>query len=258
MEKYLKIFFDAEFTGLSKNTDILSLACITDNNDIFYWERSSIGTEMCVNKMIKNMNPMLPIEEKENNINFIRNNVIGNFILNSLDNVEKDKNTVSYINSQSKTFNMYKKSNLDVEVSMKFIYWLLDIKDKYKADKIVFCSDVGHYDFVLLIDLITNGGSALNLPDWVLPYSLDYIHNLSINNDYSNAFNISREEIFCRHKGLTKEQIPEYVKNSLYNDEFLPTVYPITESTERKHNALWDAFILKEIWDWTPNSDFEF
>ena len=34
----MNIFFDTEFTGLQKDTDLISIGLISENNDVFYAE----------------------------------------------------------------------------------------------------------------------------------------------------------------------------------------------------------------------------
>ena len=43
----MKIFFDEEFTGLTKDNDLISVGLISENNDIFYAEFSDYDINKC-------------------------------------------------------------------------------------------------------------------------------------------------------------------------------------------------------------------
>ena len=88
-------------------------------------------------------------------------------------------------------------------------------------DDVQFVSDVCHYDFVKLINLF---GSALGLPDGVSPCCHD------INQDIASYYTITDVEAF----DMSREGIL---------DDFNKC---ITLGT--KHNALYDARVIKEIY----------
>ena len=94
-------------------------------------------------------------------------------------------------------------------------------------DTIQFVSDVCHYDFVLLIDLITNGGTALDLPETISAVCHD------INQDIANQFRV------CDAKGFDMSR--EQIMNELCGSEDVVT--------GDKHNSLYDAETIKAIWD---------
>jgi len=102
-------------------------------------------------------------------------------------------------------------------VRMKLLEWL----DSFE-DKIQFVSDVCHYDMVLLIDLLA--GNALNLPDYISPVCHD------INQDIAYLLNITDQEAF----NLNREKLAGITNN-------------VT-----KHNALFDAEVIKAIHDKLP------
>ena len=88
-------------------------------------------------------------------------------------------------------------------------------------DTIQFVSDVCHYDFVLLIDLLA--GSALNLPSTIAPVCHDICYDISrqLSISLQEAFNLSRESLL---------------------EQFNLTV------EGQKHHALYDAQVIKAIY----------
>lgn len=90
-------------------------------------------------------------------------------------------------------------------------------------DNIQFVSDVCHYDMVLLIDLLY--GSAMMMPPWINPCCHDISQDLAMILDISekDAFDMSREQLLTnRNIDLPKGQ---------------------------KHNSLYDAEVIKAIYD---------
>lgn len=89
-------------------------------------------------------------------------------------------------------------------------------------DSVQFVSDVCHYDFVLLIDLF---GTAFDLPENVSASCHD------INQDISCHYSISEREAFDKSR---EEIVMELCGN---------------EIPGRKHNALYDARVIKAIYE---------
>lgn len=91
-------------------------------------------------------------------------------------------------------------------------------------DEIQFVSDVCHYDFVLLIDLITNGRTALDLPDNISAVCHD------INQDIAACYEISDWEAFNKNREQILDEVTGY--------------YVVGD----KHNSLYDAEVIRAIW----------
>ncbi|WP_143322983.1 3'-5' exoribonuclease [Clostridium sp. HBUAS56010] len=92
-------------------------------------------------------------------------------------------------------------------------------------------SDVCHYDMVLLIDLFSN---AWGLPKQICPGCYD------INQDIAKKYNITLKEAFDK----SREEIlhDHYRENKVIGD---------------KHNALYDAKVIREIYQIVNNVDFD-
>ena len=108
------------------------------------------------------------------------------------------------------------------------IHWISSALKKWlqQFGTIKFVSDVCHYDFVLLIDLLTNGGTALDLPENISAVCHD------LNMDIARHFHVSDREAF----DMSREQI----MNDLCGPEDIVT--------GNKHNSLYDAEVIRAIW----------
>ena len=177
----MKIFFDSEFTGLHKDTTLISIGMVAENEDSFYAEFDDYN--------------------KEQLNDWLEENVIANLSKNQED-LETFANTV--------------------QKGGRFVVWhsLMAWLDKF--DEIEFISDVCHYDFVLLIDLICR--DAISMPKNISPICHD------INYDIASWFNISDEEAFNKNR----EDILEYFNIMIDGS---------------KHNAIYDAKVIAAIYN---------
>lgn len=180
------LFFDTEFTGLHKDTTLISIGIVDEDNNTFYAEFTDYNKSQ-VNDWIKT-------------------NVISKLQYGGKYTYGKCDRNISM--SGNKT-----------DVNIALFDWLS------KYDEIQFVSDVCHYDFVLLIDLISNGGTAFDIPNTISPACHD------INQDIANYYNIKEWEAF----NINRERIA-----SIYDEN-------------AKHNALWDAKIIKAIYERITN-----
>lgn len=183
-----KIFFDTEFTGLHKNTTLVSIGLVSDEGEKFYAELTDFNESQCDD--------------------WIKQNVLKNLILSGNDDMAKefgeDNMTITVLGS---------KENVREELRE----WLANF-----GDNIQFVSDVCHYDFVLLIDLF---GTAFDLPSIVSASCHD------INQDIAKHYGISEKDAFDK----SREDIVMELRGK-----------PICG---RKHNALYDAEVIKAIYE---------
>ena len=201
-----RIYFDTEFTELSKNCDLISIGCVIKENSslkYFYAE-------------IKNINV-----SKQSY--WIRENVIKNCLFlgkNDYSGIKKHLNEIDNIEYCFGTF---------TEVRKALKQWIIDNRGN---EKVQFVSDVSSYDFVLLVDLLTNHGTALDLPEYIVSdcYNISQtIADTLFNKDLGDAFDVTREQYLTKHD----------------EDEFC--LYNIIKNP--KHNALWDAYVISKIGD---------
>ena len=140
----MKVFFDTEFTGLHKNTSLISIGCVSEKKDVFYAEL---------------------VDFNKNEVDdWLKSNVFSQTI-----RVDSEgKLTKSDAKREGEISNYTDKSLFCVgncmTVRNELMQWFDSIREE---NPIEFVSDVCHYDMVLLIDLLTNGGSALQLPEWI-------------------------------------------------------------------------------------------
>lgn len=182
----MNIYFDTEFTGLHKDTTLISIGLITDTENIFYAEFSDYDKTQCDDWIQQN----------------VINNLYGETKIKQLE--ETEFNTYVYGNKQ--------------QIAEQLKIWL----EQFKEEEIQFVSDVCHYDFVLLIDLF---GTAFDLPKYISPYCHDINQDIAayLYIDDSDAFNLNREDFL-----MDSNCIIDYNK---------------------KHNSLFDAYVIKEIYE---------
>ena len=177
------LYFDTEFTGLKKDAELISIGIVDESGRTFYAEIN----DFCMSSVAHNP--------------WIQDNVIANLIFNDkFEVIEEDSLSVSMKGTKS-------------QVSNQLIRWIGE-------RNVQFVSDCNSYDHVLLIDLITVGRSALEMPSNISPYCHD------INQDIARFYKVDNVEAF-----------------NMNREELAGT------KADRKHNALKDAFDIKNIYD---------
>ena len=180
----MKLFFDMEFTGLHKNTTPISIGIVSEDGKKFYAEFTDYDESQCDD--------------------WIKENVTSELLYDTEKWYEGIADRQIQDNKQA--------------ISHTLKDWL------QQFDEIQFVSDVCHYDFVLLIDLLTTGGTALDLTDNISAVCHD------INQDIATYFWVSDREAF----DMNREEILDRL-----------TGYHVVG---KKHNSLYDAEIIKEIY----------
>ena len=183
----MNIYFDCEFTGLQKDTTLISIGLIAEDGRKFYAELNDYDKTQ-VNEWIQdNVVANLSYNEKEHYM--------------PKESIEKCK---SYACKSDKS-----------HVGRLLGIWL------GQFDKIQFVSDVSHYDFVLLVDLLA--GHAFNLPENVSPSCHD------INQDIAAHY-----------------MVPDWFAFDMNREELLADCDVVVKGL--KHNALYDAKVIKELY----------
>jgi len=182
----MKIFFDTEFTELSKKAELISIGMIDENDNSFYAELNDYN--------IVNLDK------------WVKENVIANLLYNN----HSPFNKIKRANDHTDVIVKGNKEDVKKHLSSWF--------SNYSIIELV--TDVGHYDMVLLVDIF---GTAMDLPKNIAPTYFDINQMIA---DYyhiglKEAFDISRENLAFNHE---------------------PIDY------ENKHNAMWDAYVIKKIW----------
>ena len=184
----MKIFFDTEFTGLHKNTTLISIGLVDENNRSFYAE--FLGYDV-------------------NQLNdWIKENVINNL---------KYKTCINNWNNED--FEHFE--------CVGYSYFIKQWLEKWLSiyDDVQLISDCCHYDMVLFIDIF---GGAFDIPKNINPACHD------INQDIANRYDLSETWAFNK----SREEILEENRINIEGN---------------KHNALYDAKVIKEIYNFINN-----
>lgn len=221
----MNLYFDTEFTGLHKDTTLISLGIVAENGKKFYAEFCDYDRNYCTDWILDNVisnlflsEPMCEHEAQEFAHKFrdcwISQPVLSLITTNDkkmlkekimlVFNARKDEDDAWYVYGDKKWVTVYLSK------------WLSQF------DSIQFVSDVCHYDFVLLIDLF---GTAFDLPENVCAACHD------INSDIARHYGISEREAFDKSR--------EEIVSELCGHEI----------DGRKHNALHDVEVIKAIYE---------
>ena len=201
----MKLFFDTEFTGLHKDTTLISIGLIDENGRTFYGEFSDYDESQCDN--------------------WIHENVIKHLKWSKEGPAEDFVNI--YVNSWE---SFGSKEYIKIVLSE----WLS------KYDEVELVSDCCHYDMVLFIDIF---GDAWSIPDVVNPACHDINQDIAKYFDISEreAFDLSREKFIekvniDRQDAQNNFDISEGEKiiniegdkhNSLYDAKVIREIYKI-------------------------------
>lgn len=167
----MNIYFDTEFTQLSKNGELISIGLVTDNHETFYAEFSDFSTDLLTE--------------------WHYDNVMKNLLLwpsSSCRVIEEIDDCVGMIGNKH-------------EVMVKLLVWLARFDEEIQL-----VSDVCHYDFMFFIDLF---GTAFDLPKFINPVCIDINQEIAryLNISNKEAFDVNREslidvEIMGKHNAL--------------------------------------------------------
>lgn len=143
MNNFAKVYYDAEFTGLHRNTTLISIGLVSEDGHIFYAEFTDY--------------------DRRQVDDWIQQHVIRNLPYNAIEQIVHTTATaVDISNGNNLPFNAKIKGEMDT-VKRVLIQWL-DAISESTGKKIQFYTDCYAYDWVLLNDLICEGCNALNLP----------------------------------------------------------------------------------------------
>ena len=194
--KNVLIAFDTEFTGLQKDTTLVSIGLTSlDEKQQFYAELTDYDKSYNDSWFLKHVKDYLLLENQPNR---------------------------SVMHVQGDT--IYVKGNR-ATVASELFYWL----KIFKADEIDLVTDVGHYDMTLFIDLF---GGAFDLPDFIAPTYIDInqmiLEKSQVPLTLAGAFDLNRENLLKSIGG----EIPSGAKhNSLYDAIVIARLYNILKQS---------------------------
>lgn len=182
----MNLFFDTEFTGLHKDTTLVSIGIVAENEKKFYAEFTDC--------------------DESQYDDWIRENVLKHTILGGNETLAKrlgeDSNTTVVLGSKA-------------DIRYELGEWLK------RFDEVQFISDVCHYDMVLLIDIF---GGAFDLPKNVSSVCHDINQDIAKHYGISErkAFNKKREDVLAE---LCCSFIAGDKHNALYDAEVIRAIY---------------------------------
>lgn len=186
----MKIFFDTEFTGLRKDTTLISIGLIDEEGRTFYAE----------------FNDYDPAHIRNNE--WIYDNVIRHLQWGAWG---KDGSDENFVNIYTNAWEAWGDTQYIKNVLTD---WL------WKYDNVELVSDVCHYDMVLFIDIFDN---AFNIPNNVSPACHD------INQDIASFYHISEKEAFDKSREAILEDFNNTIEgdkhNSLYDACVIKEIY---------------------------------
>ena len=219
----MRLFFDMEFTGLRQNTTPISLGIVSEDGKKFYAEFTDYDESQCDDWINENVICNLHLKHIPwhsqclGNIEKLKK---GGYVVSKNPHIPRANALLEY-----DYFKMDEKGNM---IALGDLCWIGIALSEWiqKFDTIQFISDVCHYDFVLLIALITNGGTALDLLENISAACHD------LNMDIARHFHVSDLEAFDMNR--------EKIMNDLCGPEDIVT--------GDKHNSLYDAEVIRAIW----------
>lgn len=220
------IFFDTEFTGLHKDTTLISIGLIDKDDNCFYAEFNDYD--------------ITQVDD------WINDNVISNLLINS-DNFVGDYGLHYYVNKHgcfseklSDKFE-YHYGNKEYIKNMLLKWFEKEMAEQDDYD-IELISDVCHYDMTLFIDIF---GGAFEMPKWITPACAD-LNQIIMEYENCNiqqAFNLNREEF------LDDIYVDVYSVDDVVNKINFNLKGNLNSIFTNKHNSMWDARIIKELYD---------
>lgn len=215
----MNLYFDTEFTGLHKNTTLISLGIVSENGKKFYAEFMDFNPNQCdewiQNSVLTNLY-LNPIPWSNTVGKRIEEMKAQEYDISEIPNIPNENSYLMYFIAHTADNGTREVCGDSLWISEQLKKWL------QQFDSVQFVSDVCHYDFVLLIDLF---GTAWDLPKNVNPACHD------INQDIANYYHISENKAFDKSR--------EDVVLELYGKQI----------DGNKHNSLYDAEVIKAIYN---------
>ena len=209
----MNVYFDTEFTGLVPDTSLISIGMIDEEGCKFYAEFTDYNKKLCNE--------------------WIEEHVIANLIFKGA--FARGQQNTNYFEDDLKAAGIEDDDprNMFVRGSSHYIrdklrIWLEEIREPVQL-----VSDVCHYDMTLLCNLF---GGAFDLPKNVNPVCYD------ICQDIANG---------CGIWNLETHNHAKIMRNGFdfSREEFCEDVLGLKLPTGSKHNALYDAEVIKLIYE---------
>lgn len=215
----LSVYYDAEFTGLHKDTTPISIGLVTDTCCSFYAEFTDYDESQVTE--------------------WIDENVIKNLRLGDKPEGYVKRHPMLPSPLYNPNYRIELRGNKEF-VKSELIGWLANESHNFEGKQIQFFADCYAYDWVIMNDLIGFNGSALKIPSYVnyIPIDLSTaLYMRGIDPD------VSREEF-----------VGDYDLKSIKNS----SPFNVWETGNIKHNCLWDAHVCRMCFRKLPVIGFDF
>lgn len=151
----LPIYYDAEFTGLHKNTTFISIGLVTEKGSYFYAEFNDYDESQ--------------VDD------WIQKHVINNLQFNLFHDIYKKYE----IGNNSYIVNM---KGCSKDIKKELLLWIENEVDQSGEKQAHIFTDCYAYDWVLFNDLICENGEALKIPNYINYIPIDLSTVLYLNN----------------------------------------------------------------------------
>ncbi len=213
MERFdmIPIYYDAEFTGLHRDTTLISVGLATEYGAHFYGEFTDYDKSQ--------LEPWL---EEHVIANLLLKDKPGDFVLAT---------EASYHGPNGQSFQEVLCKGPRSAVGGLLKLWLEEQSKVNWNAKLQFYTDCYAYDWVLLNDLICVDGKAINLPEYISYIPVDLCTLLQAE---GHDPDVSREEFAA---GPRLDAVAQ-------KDVFMGAY-----GKKYKHNSLWDAYVARECFN---------
>lgn len=208
----VKVYYDAEFTGLNRNTSLVSIGLVSESGAHFYAEFDDY--------------------DKSQVDQWLQDHVIVNLLFN------KEENgciTTRFTDADERYHFDVDMRGSRSDVAKKLLEWFNSESADDTLTIQMFC-DCYAYDWVLICDLLSPDGNAMNIPPYINYIPIDLSTALYMKDIDPD---ISREE-------FVGDQLEELERQSPF-DVFSGFTEDFSDLPKdcRKHNSLWDAAVCK-------------
>ena len=200
MKVTLRLYMDTEFTGLHKETTLISVGIVAEDNTYFYAEFLDYDETQLNDWLIENVVAKLKFKKPAEG---------------AFPYYTRHRHQTPLMKEKG-----YRGFSIEMQGTKQTIREALtDWLEQF--DTVEFVGDCCHFDFVLLLDLLAD--HVFDVTSHIAPVCFDINQALMIYYDCDSqaAFDLSRE-LLCEYMGA---EIP----------------------TEEKHQALYDAYVIKAI-----------
>ena len=149
----LKVYYDAEFTGLHRNTTLISIGMVSELGSKFYAEFIDFDREQIDEWLNENV---------ISNLKLVDDHVVTCENLEEIESIRRSTDVAKTPDEEIKElYNIEMMGNKN-DIRHQLNLWL-ENESKISGQTIQMCVDCYAYDWMLLVDLLTDGGTAIEM-----------------------------------------------------------------------------------------------